>query len=151
MPRSDGSTTRPTPTVDDWHSLAEGLYAGYLWVQAVLGVVLWLGIWTSDTVRSWFELVPTRPEVTDAFAFGDLGLIVVTSALGAWGVRRRRSWALPVVAFTAGGVVYPTLFLIGWMALTDDGAIPLAVMVPVSVLTCWITWQLWREGRRTAG
>lgn len=125
-------------------SPATKVCAGYLLAQAVLGVVLWVVLTASETVWSWFELVPSVPEVTDAFFFGDLGVIVVASAFGAWGVWSRTRWAVPVVAFTAGAVVYPTVYLIGWTSLTGIGSVPLWVMVTTSTLTCWVAWMTWR-------
>ena len=122
--------------------------AAYLAVQAALGIVLWVGLAASATARSWFELVPDRPEVTDAFRFADLGLIVVGSALGAWAVASARPWATPVVAFTAGCVMYPTVYLVGWVSSTSGvGVVGLVVMVPVSICTCWVAFQTWRSDR----
>lgn len=121
--------------------------AGYLLVQAVLGVVLWVALTASETIWSWFELVPEVPEVTDAFFFGDLGVIVVASAVSAWGVWSRARWSVPAAAFTAGAVAYPTVYLIGWTSLTGVGSVPLWVMITTSTLTCWVAWLIWRTDR----
>ena len=126
---------------------AERIYAGYLAVQAVMGVVLWVTWATSGTVRGWFELMPERHIVMDAFVLADLGLAVVGSALAAWGIASEKTWAVPVVAFTAGTVVYPTLYLVDWVAATGSGSLCLAVMVPVATLTTWIAFQVWRTSR----
>jgi hypothetical protein len=123
---------------------ASRLYAGYLALQAALGVVLWIGIANSSTIRSGFELVEERPWVTDAFVYPDLFVTVVGSALSAWGIAAAKRWAVPVVAFTAGSVVYPTIYLFGWVAREEVGGPALAVMVAVSTLTCWIAWQTYR-------
>jgi hypothetical protein len=121
--------------------------AGYLGAQAILGIVLWVGLAASSTARSWFELVPGRRAVTDGFRFADLGLIVIGSALGAWALASNRPWATPAVWFTAGAVMYPTVFLIGWVSFTRGvGVVGLAVMVPVSTFTCWVAYQTWRTG-----
>lgn len=128
--------------------LAAHLYAGFLAAQAALGVVLWLALALSPTVRGWFELLPGHGEVTDAFVFADLGLIVVGSAAGAWGLGHDRDWTVPIVAFTAGAVVYPTLYLLCWVTVTGgQGVVGLGVMVATSILTCWIAFQTWRAGR----
>jgi hypothetical protein len=121
------------------------LYGGYLVVQAVLGVMLWIGIATSTTVRSGFELMADRPWVTDSFLYPDLLVTVVGSGLSAWGVLGGRQWAVPVVAFTAGSVVYPTIYLFGWVARQSEGQVALAVMLLVSMLTGWIAWQTYRS------
>jgi hypothetical protein len=125
----------------------ERVYAGYLILQAVTGVALWVTWATSSTVRGWFELMPERHAVMDAFVFADLGLAVVGSALAAWAVGWGKSWAVPVVAFTAGTVMYPTLYLIDWVAMTGSGSLCLAVMVPAATLTSWIAYEVWRAAR----
>ena len=123
----------------------ERIYAGYLALQAMLGIVFWIAVAGSSTVREVLELLPAEPAVTDAFVFGDV-LVVIGSAVAAWGIDRRASWGVPVAAFTAGGVVYPTLYLIGWVSFTGSGSgsACLAIMVPVSLLTLWVTYQAWR-------
>lgn len=125
----------------------ETLSAGYLAAQAVLGCVLWAAWAGSPTVRSWFELAAERHAVMDAFVFADLAIGVGGSALGAWGIARRATWVVPVVAFTAGGMVYPTLYLVGWVSFRGTGAATLAIMVPVSTFTTWIAYQAWRLDR----
>jgi hypothetical protein len=124
----------------------ERILAGYLALQAVAGVAFWVILGTVPAAREWLELMPGKHEVTDAFLFAD-AIVVLTSAVSAWAVAGHRSWAVPMVAFTAGGLVYPTLFLVCWVAFTGDGAMTLAVMVAPSSLTCWAAWQLWRAAR----
>ena|GEM_PF-2645159 len=123
---------------------AEPIYVWYFVVQAVVGVGLWVALAGSDTIRSWFELRPGTPAVMDAFVFADVIIVVVGSLLSAWALHTGASWAVPVVAFTAGGVVYPTLYLAGWVSFTGTGALCLAVMLPPSTLTCWIAYQTYR-------
>lgn len=123
------------------------VYAWYLIVQAVLGIVFWIVLTSSGTVRSWLELMPARHEVMDAFVFADVSVVVIGSALSAWALRAQKSWAVPVVAFTAGGIVYPTLYLLGWVSFTGVGAPLLAGMVFVSTVTCWIAYQVWKLQR----
>ena len=122
---------------------AERIYAGYLAAQAVMGVVFWVTLLNVSEARSWLELMPERREVTDAFILAD-ALVIVGSTASAWAVATSKRWAVPVVAFTAGGVVYPTLFLVCWVAFTGVGAATLAVMVAPSTLTCWVGYQIWR-------
>jgi polyisoprenoid-binding protein YceI len=126
---------------------AAQLYGGYLIVQAVLGIVFWVALMGSPAVRSWFELMPERREVMDAFVLADVAVVVAGSGLGAWALWTGRRWAVPVVAFTAGGVVYPTLYLVAWTAAAGTGALCLAIMVPVAILTTWIAWQTYRLER----
>jgi len=118
--------------------------AWYLVAQAAVGLALWAAAAASDTVHGWFALVEDRPEVTAAFFFADL-VIVAGSLAGAYALRADREWALPVVAFTAGAVVYPTTYLLGWSVLTDGGgSAALAVMLAPATLSCWVTWLVWR-------
>jgi hypothetical protein len=125
----------------------ERLYAGYLAAQAVLGVAWWWALTGSATVRGWFELMPGEPQVMDAFVFADVGLVVVGSALGAWGLLAGKAWTTPVLWFTSGAIVYPTIYLFGWLSFTSEGGLLLGAMVVVSTFTCWIAWQVWRSGR----
>ena len=81
---------RPTPTGIDH------VYAGYFAFQAAVGVLLWVLYAASSTVRSWAGLVSDPEAVTTAFAYPDLGLIVVGSLLSAWAIAGRRGQRRPV-------------------------------------------------------
>jgi hypothetical protein len=118
------------------------LYAGYLVAQAIAGVALWIAFAESPTIRSWFELMPEKHAVMDAFVFADLFLIVAGSGLGAWAIERGSRFAAPVIAFTAGGIVYPTLYLLGWVSFTGTGVACLGIMVPSATFTCWVAYQV---------
>jgi hypothetical protein len=110
--------------------------ADYFALQAAFGVLLWVGADLSDVVRSWLELVPERPQVTDAFLPADV-VVIASSVLAAWALWRGRPWAMVPVWFTVGGIVYPTVYLIAWVATTDDtGEVALAMMLLASVLCC---------------
>ena len=127
---------------------SERLYAGYLVVQAACGIVLWI-LWAGvPTVRSWFELAADRHAVMDAFVFADLIVAVLGSVLSAWSIHGRKSWAVPMVAFTAGAMLYPTLYLVGWVSFKGTGALCLAIMVPSTTLTCWVAYQTWKASLR---
>ena len=115
--------------------------------QAVLGIAFWLTLAASTTVRSFLELMPERHAVMDAFVFADVSVVVVGSALSAWAIGSDKSCAVPVLCFTAGGIVYPTLYLLGWVSFTGVGAALLAGMVVVSTLTCWVAYQMWKMQR----
>lgn len=126
--------------------IARRVYAGYLALQALLGVGLWVVMATVPTVRSGFQLVPDRTRVTDAFVSPDLLVTVLGSGLSAWGIAAAKRWSVPVVAFTAGSVAYPTIYLLGWIGEDSTGAaVALGIMVAVSVLTGWIAWQTYRS------
>jgi len=126
------------------------VFAGYLAAQAVLGVAWWITLASSGTVRGWFELMPDHHAVMDAFVFADVAVVVVGSAVSAVAVERGSSLAVPAVFFTAGGIVYPTLYLLGWVSFTGVGSPLLAAMVAVSTLTLWVALQVWRGRDRLA-
>lgn len=143
-------STRSAPARSSAAAIAttDRVYAGYFVAQAVVGVVLWIAAALSSTVRSWLELIPERHDVTQAFLFPDMGVIVVGSALSAWAILTRARSAPVWAAFTAGGVLYPTIYLFGFVASTGGGAAAaLAIMVPPSTLTCWVAYQVYRSGR----
>ncbi len=120
----------------------------YFALQAVLGVLLWVGVFNSDDVRSWLDLVPALPEVTDAFLPAD-AVLIVCSTLAAWALLRCRPWALVPVLLTAGGIVYPTAYLVGWVVTTDGTAeVALGIMLTASFLCCWFAMLVWRARRR---
>jgi hypothetical protein len=122
--------------------------AAYFGLQSVLGVLLWVGVFASDEVRSWLDLVPAQPEVTNAFLPADV-VLVVTSALAAWALLRARPWAIAPVLLTAGGIVYPTAYLVGWVVTTDGTAeVALGIMLTASFLSCWFALLVWRARRR---
>lgn len=129
---------------DDLAVRPERLFAWFLVAQAAVGVVWWVSLTASETARSWFELDPTRPEVLDSLIVADVVVIIVGSLLGAWGIRSGAGWALPVVAFVAGGLVYVTLYLGFWVGATGEGAPSFVVMVPPATLTSFVALHLWR-------
>jgi hypothetical protein len=133
-----------TTTYDE---TVDRMCGGYLALQAVCGILLWIGVDSSATVREWFEIVPAQPAVTDAFKWADLSVAVVGSALGAYGVFTRAPWTVPVAAFTAGALVYPTAYLVAWVAITGDNTVALAVMIAPSTLSCLVAFRLWRRDR----
>jgi hypothetical protein len=121
------------------------VFAGYMALQAVVGVLFWTGLAASSQIRETFELLPSHHPVTDAFILADMVVGVGGSALAAWGLWSDARWTVPVVAFTTGGIVYPTLFLVCWVAMAGTGAATLAIMIPPSVLSLYVTWRTWRS------
>lgn len=122
------------------------LGAAYLALQAVLGIGFWVFMATSDRWRAELELLPEHAAVTDSFAVADIAGVVLASALGAWALDAGRPWAVPAVWFAAGGIVYPTLCLVGWQMYSPEGTggLLLFMMCVVSGLTCWVAVQTWR-------
>jgi hypothetical protein len=137
-------TTRPEPggiTLDD---ATASVATVYFVAQAAVGVLLWIGYASSPQMRSWFGLA-ARPAVTAAFAWPDLAVIVVASLASAATIASRSRWAIPLTALTAGAVLYPTVYLVGWVVTTTgSGGWTLLIMIPPAVLTCWFAYRLMR-------
>lgn len=127
------------------------VFALYLVVQAVVGTLFWVGLFASPELRELFELAPDLPSVTDAWIAADLVVGVGGSALGAYALWADRSWALPVIAVTTGGIVYPTIMLVTWVVMEDTGLPTLAIMVPPSVISLVVTWWTWRSRPASSG
>jgi hypothetical protein len=125
----------------------ERVFAGYMVLQATVGLLFWTALAVSPPIRSAFDLMPEHHEVTNAFFLADLIVGVGGSAFGAWALWSGARWAAPVLAFTTGGIVYPTLFLVCWVAIADTGGACLAIMVPPSVLSTYVTWRTWLGSR----
>jgi hypothetical protein len=121
------------------------VFAVYLVVQAVVGLAFWVGLAASEDVRELFELVPDIRAVTSAWLLADLVVGVLGSALGAYALWTDARWALPVIAFTTGGIVYPTVMLVSWVVMEDTGLATLTIMVPPSVISLYVTWWVWRN------
>lgn len=121
------------------------VFALYFLAQAAVGLFFWFVVTGSDEGRRLFELVPGHPRVTDAFLWADL-LAVATSLGCAWGLSIGAHWVMPLVAFTTGCIVYPTVYLLAWVSTSAGGRHCLLIMVPPSVIGIWITHRLWRSG-----
>jgi hypothetical protein len=124
---------------------AQRAVAIYLGLQAVLGISFWVALGASDDVHGWLELLPGRAAVTDTFVIADLLVVVGGSALGSWAVATGRRWAVAVVWFTAGGIVYPTLYLLRWFGEVGSGEVLLFGMLTVSTLTCFAAVVTYRR------
>jgi hypothetical protein len=121
--------------------------AGYFALQAVVGALLWIGADVSGTVRSWLELVADRPVVTNGFRTADM-VVIASSTLAAWALWRGRSWAMAPVWFTVGGIVYPTLYLVGWTTSAEGTGDVAVAMMLLATLLCGVAAVLaWRSTR----
>ena len=142
-PTHDAAADRSRGELDP---TARRVFSLYLAAQAVAGVLFWMLFHGVDAVRAEIELVAAVPAVTDSFLLADAA-VVATSAAAAVGLHRGARWAVVPLALTAGGLLYPTLFLLAWVPAKETGLATLAVMVPPTLLTSWITWQVWRSER----
>lgn len=125
------------------------VYASYFALQAFMGVAFWTLVAASPSVRSGFEMSAAQHAVTDSFLFADVIIGIGGSALAAVGIWREARWGTAVALFTAGGMVYATLYLVGWVAFTGHGGGLLTLMVPPSTLSAWVAHQTWRLERRS--
>ena len=89
-------------------------------------------------MRESFELAHERHQTLNAFFVADLTLFIGGSALSAFAIAQRRTWAPAVVTFTAGGITYATLYLAQWVTLGGSGSVGLIPMVVATVVTCFI-------------
>ena len=111
--------------------------SGYLVLQALLGIAWWSALFTVSTVRAWFELMPDRPSGLDAYLIADALVFVGGSVAAAATVWRRSRWASIVTSFTAGGIAYATLHLLGWVILEGSaaaGLLPMGVALVATTL-----------------
>lgn len=126
------------PPDPSWHRWA----AAYLVTQAMLGVVWWVLLATSPTVRSWFELLPHRTSALDSFLLADLAVFVGGSVASGWLLWRASRWASLMTACTAGGLAYATLCLVAWVVFEGSPVAGVAPMVVATAATGWIAVRL---------
>lgn len=123
--------------------------AGYFAVQGFVGLFFWFVVTGSAQGRELFDLLPGHPRVTDAFFAADL-FTVVCSWVAAYAVWSKARWALVMVAFTTGCIVYPTVYLLTWAPTSAGGLRCLVIMVPPSLIGLWLTRWVWRAEQRAA-
>ena len=138
----DAPTARATPRSAD--RMATQVYAGYFALQAVAGVGFWVLVATVPVVRRAFEMSTSQHAVTTSFLFADLIIGIGGSAVAATGLWCGARWGRALALFVAGGMVYATVYLAGWVAFTGQGGGLLALMVVPSTLSAWSAVQAWR-------
>lgn len=124
--------------------LPRRVYAGYFALQAVAGVGFWLVVALSGPGREVFEMAQAQPAALDSFLFADIALGIVGSAVAAAALWRGTRWGAPWALFVAGGLVYATVYIVGWVAYTGDGSGLLALMLLPSTLSTWSAAQALR-------
>lgn len=133
-----------TTTVDE---TATRVYAGYFALQAVGGIGFWVAVAAVPAVREVFEMSTRQHAVTDSYLFADIVIGIIGSAVAAAGIASKRPWGAAVALFVAGGMVYATIYLVGWVAFTGKGAGLLALMVVPSTLSAYVAASAWRLHR----
>jgi hypothetical protein len=105
----------------------------FLALEAALGAGWWILMAGSATARA--ALIP--PEVPAAVWFAiapaDVVLYVVAAAASAWGLARRRRWAVPVLLIHTGAALYAGLWC--WsLAVSAQGPWLPAVLMATSMI-----------------
>ena len=127
--------------------LSRRVYGGYFLLQAVAGIGFWVVVGSNPAVREAFEMSAQQHAVTNSYLFADIALGIIGSGVGGAALWRGSRWGTAVVLFVAGGMVYATIYLIGWVAFTGDGGRLLALMVVPSTLSAFCAAQAWRLTR----
>lgn len=125
-------------------ALPRRVCAGYFGLQAVAGVVFWSLVAWVEPVRDLLTMSEAEHAVTDSYLFADVVLGIVGSAAAGLGLWTGRRWAPMLAVFVAGGMVYATLYLVGWVGFTGEGAALLGVMLVPSTLSTWFAYQATR-------
>lgn len=107
----------------------------------------WLAVGKVPEVRKVFEMWPRQHAVTNSYLFADVIIGIVGSAVASWGIWAKARWGGALALFVAGGMVYATLYLVGWVAFTGVGSGLLALMVVPSTLSAFVAVQAWRLRR----
>lgn len=128
-------------------ALGRRVYGGYFLLQSVAGIGFWVLVAAVPAVRRVFEMSSAQHAVTDSYLFADIAIGIVSSAVAGAGLWRDERWATAVALFVAGGMVYATIYLIGWVSFTGDGGGLLALMLVPSTLSAWCAAQSWRLAR----
>ena len=145
--------TTPTLGADDGAVRSEAdrtasrIYAGYFALQAVGGIGFWIAVAAVPTIREVFEMSTRQHAVTDSYLFADIAIGIIGSAVAAVGIASRRRWGAALALFVAGGMVYATIYLVGWVAFTGKGAGLLGLMVVPSTLSAYVAISAWRLDR----
>jgi hypothetical protein len=134
-------------TSEDAAELGRRVYGGYFLLQAVAGIGFWVAVAAVPAVRRVFEMSSRQHAVTDSYLFADIAIGIIGSAVAGAGLWRGARWGAAVALFVAGGMVYATIYLIGWVSFTGDGGGLLALMVVPSTLSAWCAAQSWRLHR----
>jgi hypothetical protein len=119
--------------------------AAYFVIQGAGTVLWWMSLAAMPGWRPRF-LAPGAPEAT-LFAFGltDLVFFVAGSFAAAYGLSRRRSWALPILCVQAGAAGYASLYAVTLPVISGGGWMGAALMMPSLVIPLSLAWLLHRH------
>ena len=115
----------------------------YLNLQGTGALVWWGLLLVYPAVRRYFLPVGCPDAALLAFGVGD-GLLFVGLSFGcAWGLRRERSWAWPLLCVHAGAAMYAALYCLTLTALARGQALwGAALMLPALTFPPYLAWRL---------
>ncbi|HSG39172.1 MAG TPA: isoprenylcysteine carboxylmethyltransferase family protein [Thermoanaerobaculia bacterium] len=111
------------------------LASAYFAFQGVAVLAWWALLLCVPSTRSWFLPRGSLERDLLAFAFPDLGLVVVGSLLASVLIARRSRWALPVAFLVAGGMDYAALYCMAWAMASDSAWWNVVLMTPAAFLS----------------
>jgi hypothetical protein len=117
-----------SPTTTASRTRVERLAAWYFGGHALLDLVWWGTVASSDRFRGWFDLDPGQGRALDAFFFPDMVILFVASAIAAGAILRRWRSANVLAALVTGGSTYATLYLAGWVIRGGHGWLGVVAM-----------------------
>ena len=85
----------------------------YFALQALAGVLWWIGLWASPEFGRWFFAAEFLERDRVVFLIADLMVFVLGSGLVAWLAVREHRWSAPLAWIVLGGTAYATLTCLG--------------------------------------
>jgi hypothetical protein len=107
------------------------LAAMYFFVQAVAIAGWWAVLLVAPATRQNFLIQGAPFAALGSFALGDLGIIVVGSALV--GARGGRGWAVYAAWLVSGALLYATWFVVAAAITGVSPSVGAVLMIPASV------------------
>ncbi len=114
-------------------NLANRFGPSYLIAQGVGGILWWIGLLSSERVRSWF--VPDGWQAARTLVIADIVLFGLGSVATGLALMRQSAWSVPMVWALTGVAAYATLVAAAWLAEPVEHWLGLAFMVPSLALT----------------
>jgi len=106
----------------------------YLVVQGCLGLLWWLLLYVSPTVRAWFVADAGWP-VARSLVLADVLGFGVGSLIAGVAVAQGRQWAGGAVVAVTAVTAYATLVAMAWVVAPVDRVLPLVAMASALALT----------------
>ena len=113
----------------------------YLLAQGVGGIFWWCLLFQMPESRPLFLSDTFSDRVLLGFWLPDFLIFITGSLLTAYGVNKKRSWALPVVYFLTGGISYVSLYCLALSLSTHGGWPGTLIMLScmsVMLLICYL-------------